>query len=206
MKKTILLQKIVIITLLAGLVIWAIYDHKKSVNHDFNEKESKQNSDGIVEIGEKFNKNEMEVGLNEGNIAPDFQLINLEGKEMKLSDLQGKKVILNFWATWCPPCKEEIPDMQKFYEEHGEGNEQVEILAVNLTYSERNKADVEKFAKNYQMTFPILLDTNEEISDLYQVFTIPTSYLIDSKGIIRKKIIGPMDEKILNELMTKHPI
>ena len=85
----------------------------------------------------KVNTAGTEIGLQEGNKAPDFQLKTLNGTDVKLSELQGKKVILNFWATWCPPCKAEIPHMQDFYE--SSNKTEVEILAVNLTTSEKNQ-------------------------------------------------------------------
>ena len=113
--------------------------------------------------------------------------------------MKGKRLILNFWATWCPPCKAEMPHMQKFYQEQKGNN--IEILAVNLTTGEKNPKDVAKFVKDYGLTFPILLDSSGEIGEAYQAFTIPTSYIIDSHGIIKKKIIGPMDKEMMTELI-----
>ena len=75
-----------------------------------------------------------DVGLEKGQTAPDFTLINLQGEEVTLSELQGKKVVLNFWATWCPPCKAEMPHMQNYYEQYA-AKDNVEIVGVNLTYS-----------------------------------------------------------------------
>lgn len=141
----------------------------------------------------------VEIGLEEGNIAPDFQLKNLEGADIKLSDLRGKKVILNFWATWCPPCKAEIPHMQDFYVSRDKSK--VEILAINLTTSEKKSGNVKEFVKERNVTFPVLLDQDGDIGTQYQAITIPTSYLIDSEGIIRKKIVGPMDKDMMNQLI-----
>lgn len=141
----------------------------------------------------------VEIGLQEGNKAPDFQLKTLDGADVKLSDLRGRKVILNFWATWCPPCKAEIPYMQNFYVTGDKSK--VEILAINLTTSEKNPGNVKEFVKERNVTFPVLLDQNGDIGARYQAITIPTSYLIDSKGIVRKKIIGPMDKDMMNHLI-----
>ncbi|WP_267902155.1 peroxiredoxin family protein [Lentibacillus cibarius] len=80
------------------------------------------------------------VGLQKGNIAPDFELTTLEGEQVSLSDYRGQRVVLNFWASWCPPCKAEVPDLQKFYE-----NKDVEILAVNLTKTETRRSDCNGF-------------------------------------------------------------
>ncbi|RFU69979.1 TlpA family protein disulfide reductase [Peribacillus saganii] len=132
-----------------------------------------------------------------GSVPPDFHLTTLEGKTVKLSDFKGKKVILNFWATWCPPCKAEIPHMQRFYEKNKDKD--VIILAVNLTSEENGQAAIEKFVKKYDLTFPILLDKEGQVGETYQTFTIPTSYIVDTQGVINKKIVGPMDE----EMMTK---
>jgi peroxiredoxin len=135
----------------------------------------------------------------EGNPAPDFTLSTLEGESVKLSDYKGKKVILNFWATWCPPCKAEMPHMQSFYE-HNKDNG-IEIVAVNLTNLDNGKDAVENFAKDNQLTFSIPLDEKGTIGMQYQAFTIPTSYIIDSTGVITKKIVGPMDESMMANLM-----
>ena len=139
------------------------------------------------------------TGIEEGNKAPDFQLQTVDGKEIKLSDLQGKKVIVNFWATWCPPCKAEMPHMQEFYLEN---SNDVEILAVNLTTSEKNANDVGRFVEDYGLSFPILLDSDGSIGRIYQAFTIPTSYVIDTKGFIQKRIVGPMDQEMMSELIA----
>lgn len=97
-----------------------------------------------------------EIGLLVGQQAPNIQLTTLDGKPFQLSDYRGKKVILNFWATWCPPCKAEMPDMQKFYEEHR--NEGIEIVAVNLTSAEKNQEDIQTFIEEYDIGFTIPLD------------------------------------------------
>ncbi|MFJ5622851.1 redoxin domain-containing protein [Peribacillus loiseleuriae] len=136
--------------------------------------------------------------VQEGKPASDFELATLAGETVKLSDYKGKKVILNFWATWCPPCKAEMPHMQSFYEEYnGKG---IEVLAVNLTKIDRGREAIETFAKDYGLTFQIPLDEDGFIGPQYQAFTIPTSYIIDSNGIITKKVIGPMDEDMMVNL------
>ncbi|MDQ0162188.1 peroxiredoxin family protein [Aeribacillus alveayuensis] len=136
--------------------------------------------------------------VEEGKPAPDFKLTTLEGRVVKLSDFKGKKVILNFWATWCPPCKAEMPHLENFYNKyHDKG---IEILAVNLTNMEKGEENIKSFVKDYGLTFPILLDVDGSVGLKYQAFTIPTSYIIDSKGVITKKIVGPMDENMMTSL------
>ncbi|MGE7917529.1 peroxiredoxin family protein [Viridibacillus sp. NPDC093762] len=137
-------------------------------------------------------------GLAIGEVAPDFELETLEGKKVKLSDFQGKKVILNFWASWCPPCKAEIPHMQKYYEKFAK-EDNFEIVAVNLTSQNETVKYVKKFVKTYEMTFPVLLDTKGEQMRTYEIYTIPTTYFLDTKGIIQKKVIGPVDQESMRE-------
>ncbi len=131
-------------------------------------------------------------GLRVGEKAPDFELKSLDGKTVKLSDYRGKKVILNFWATWCPPCKAEMPDIQKYY---NEADDNVEILAVNID----PQYDVKKFVRDANVTFPVLLDSKDEVNTLYRILTIPTTYFIDGEGIIRSKYLSVMTTDIIRE-------
>ncbi|MFT4412854.1 peroxiredoxin family protein [Fredinandcohnia humi] len=169
-----------------GLFIWAVSNQLASGN--------------TYTTGEDVQTVGMEVGISEGKIAPDFTLRTTTGENIQLSSLRGKMVILNFWATWCPPCKAEMPHMQDFYEE--QMDQKATVLAVNLTTAEKNSKDLPKFIKEYGLTFPILLDEAGDIGNMYQAFTIPTSYVIDSNGIIQKKIIGPMDKEMMYELVN----
>lgn len=142
-----------------------------------------------------------EVGIEQGNIPPDFELKTLDGEMVKLSDLKGKKVVLNFWATWCPPCKAEMPHMQNYYDNNKE-QENVEILAVNLTTGEnRGVKAVQEFIDAYGLTFPIPLDEQGIIGETYQAFQIPTTYMLNTDGTIAHKIVGPMDEAMMEQLI-----
>ncbi|MGR5978195.1 TlpA family protein disulfide reductase [Bacillus cereus] len=141
-------------------------------------------------------------GIEIGKSAPNFELTKLDETNVKLSDLKGKKVILNFWATWCGPCQQEMPDMEAFYKEH---KENVEILAINYTPSEKGGGveKVSNFVKEKGITFPILLDKNIDVTTAYKVITIPTSYFIDTKGVIQDKFIGPMTQKEMEKRVAK---
>ena len=138
--------------------------------------------------------------LAEGEAAPDFELTSLEGEAVRLSDYRGKKVILNFWATWCPPCKAEMPHMQKFYEANKDNG--IEVLAVNLTSIDKGEESVQAFVEEFGLTFPIPMDRDGELGPQYQAVTIPTTYIIDTEGIIQKKVVGPMDKAMMQKLTS----
>ena len=136
-------------------------------------------------------------GLKVGEKAPDFTLQTLEGETVKLSDYRGKKVFLNYWATWCPPCREEMPEMQRFHEAY---EDEVVILAVNGTGSEKSREDVKKFVAENDFTFPILMDKELEINQIYQILSIPTTYFIGTDGVIQEpRIVGPMTFEVMEE-------
>lgn len=146
----------------------------------------------IVQAMEKEEQPDNLPGLRIGVKAPDFELENLSGEKVKLSDYRGKKVILNFWATWCPPCKKEMPAMEKFYQKAGND---VEILAVNID----PQYNVQEFTDKLGITFPILLDKKDEVNSAYSVMTIPTTYFINEKGLITNKYLTSMTEDIMKE-------
>jgi peroxiredoxin len=139
--------------------------------------------------------------VEKGEIAPDFTLQTVNGKSYKLSDFRGKKVLLNFFATWCPPCKGEMPHMEEFYKENKDNG--VVVIAVDLTTGETDPNNIPKFIKNYGLTFPVLLDKQGDIGDIYQAFSIPTSYFINANGIIQDKMVGAMDKETMENLMSK---
>jgi len=150
----------------------------------------------IVQAMEKEEKPDNLPGLKIGVKAPDFELENLAGETVKLSDYQGKKVILNFWATWCPPCKEEMPAMEKFYQKAGDD---VEILAVNID----PQYDVKGFANKMGITFPILLDKNDKVNSTYSVMTIPTTYFINEEGLITNKYLTSMTVELMEQYIKE---
>ncbi|TQR17614.1 redoxin domain-containing protein [Psychrobacillus soli] len=153
------------------------------------------------QMGTDMAANPANEGIGHGDRAPNFTLTTLDGEEVTLSDYQGKKVVLNFWATWCPPCKAEMPHMQNYYEDMAE-QENVEILAVNLTSSDVGIEKVELFKEDYGLSFPIPLDEEGDVGKTYQAITIPTTYMIDTTGTIQNKIVGPMDEQMLTDYVS----
>lgn len=141
-------------------------------------------------------------GLGQFDTPPDFELTTLDGDSVRLSDLKGKKVMLNFWASWCGPCKAEMPHMQAYYEKHQADND-FEIIAVNLTTAERNGHEgIVSFVEDYGLTFPIPLDEDGAVGDNYSVISIPTTYMLGTDGRIAQKIIGPMDETMMADLIN----
>lgn len=130
-----------------------------------------------------------------GFLAPDFTLTSLEGTEITLSDLQGKAVLVNVWASWCSPCREEMPAMQRIYEEYEEKG--FTILAVNAA-SQDNRTNAEAFVEEFGLSFPILFDTDGDVYDRYQISALPSSFFILPDGSIQGVVFGgPMAEALL---------
>lgn len=143
---------------------------------------------------------ETNIGIKKGNQAPDFELSNLNEKPLKLSDFRGKKVILNFWATWCPPCRVEMPQMKKFYKDY---NKDVVLLAINLTETEKNQNDVRAFVEDSGLTFPVVMDIEGDVSNTYKIIAYPTSYIIDSQGIIQEVFQGAINYDMMKKAISK---
>ena len=140
-------------------------------------------------------------GIEQGEEAPDFELETIEGETIRLSDLRGSKVLLNFWASWCGPCRKEMPEMQQFHEEHGDD---IEILAVNLTNTENKETDVHKFLEENGFTFPVVLDRDMAVGETYMAVPLPTSYFIGTDGVVQlPKKVGPMTYEFMEEMLEK---
>jgi peroxiredoxin len=126
-----------------------------------------------------------------GEPAPNFILSTLQGNHVELSQLRGKGVLLNFWGTWCPPCREEMPSIEKAYQKYKDQG--LAVVAVNIGESE---VPVTSFKNQYKITFPIAMDRKKEITQLYAIDPIPTTYFIDKNGLVKKIVIGgPMSEQ-----------
>lgn len=121
-----------------------------------------------------------------GQPAPDFTLVDLQGKIWTLSDLKGQVVFINFWATWCPPCREEMPSMQRLYTMMPAGK--FKMLAV-LNNDSPDGARL--FAKKLNLTMPILIDQSNKAGAEYGLTGVPETYIVDKQGILREKFIGP---------------
>jgi len=137
--------------------------------------------------------------------APDFSLKDLNGKKVGLKQFRGKILFLNFWATWCGPCKEEMPSLEVLHQQFKEKS--FVLLTISVDYE--GEKPVQEFINKHRYTFPVLLDPKCETLDLFEVKGIPTTFLIDKKGKMIGKAIGPRDWKspevvsLLNLLIEK---
>lgn len=135
--------------------------------------------------------------------TPTMRLEDLKGGQHSLADYRGKVVLVNFWASWCGPCVTEIPSLRDLYAKMA--GEDFEILAVNV---KEGPFKVHKFSQMVAMPFPILLDPDEEAFENWGAYVLPTSFLIDSEGQIRRKVVGPLDwatEEVVGEIRAMLP-
>ncbi|PJF39970.1 MAG: hypothetical protein D6737_13050, partial [Chloroflexi bacterium] len=126
-------------------------------------------------------------GFEVGNLAPNFETVLADGTPISLHDLRGQVVALNFWATWCGPCRIEMPEFQKIFEKHGDDG--FTILAVD---NQESVEDVVGFAEELGLTFPLAMDERGDIQDQYGIFSYPSTYIIDRDGVIIQKHFGPL--------------
>ncbi len=149
----------------------------------------------------------LELGLLEdrsvkiGQPAPDFALLDLSGNVVRLSDFLGKTVVLNFWASWCPPCRAEMPDFLEVYEQRLPQDDFV-ILAVDKLV-EDTKGAVDDFVQEFGLTFPIAFDASNDVLERYGVRGLPATFFIDADGIMRAINLGPVFGDLLPEAVAK---
>ncbi|MFR9070092.1 MAG: TlpA family protein disulfide reductase [Paraclostridium sp.] len=168
---------------------FGVYKHLNDSNN------SNSNSQSI----DKENKNEKIMSI-------DFTLYDQNGKEHKLSDYKGKTVFLNFWATWCPPCKEEMPYIEQLYKEYNKNNKDVVILGVASPNLDRegSKEDIIEFLQQEKYTFPVVMDNNGELAYQYGISAYPTTFIIDKEGYITQYVPGAMDKQTMKYLIENH--
>lgn len=133
-----------------------------------------------------------------GSKAPDFGVVDMAGEGVSLDDYEGRVVLVNVWATWCAPCKQEMPSMQRLYEELAGTDFEILAVSVDARLGERDAAgrpggDLEAFAREYGLTFPILHDPEGRIQRTYQTTGVPESFVVGRDGIIWKKVAGPTE-------------
>jgi cytochrome c biogenesis protein CcmG/thiol:disulfide interchange protein DsbE len=146
------------------------------------------------------------AGINQGvalesdsPAAPDFTLEDLKGNEISLNDYKGKVLFLNFWATWCGPCRREIPDFIEAYDEYGDDG--LEILGVSVDQGSQKK--IVQFVEAYKINYPVVMYTNQLVRDYQPGNYIPSTIIIDREGKIRHKQIGLMSKDLVVDLFLR---
>lgn len=135
-----------------------------------------------------------------GHPAPEFTLKNVEGQTVSLSDFRGQPVIINFWATWCGPCRVEMPHLQAAYEAHQPNG--LVVLGVNLTERDSPQA-VPDFLAEFGLTFPVVLDESGQVAEMYRVFGQPASVFVTEDGVIHQVFQGPVNEQFINDRVAE---
>ena len=133
-----------------------------------------------------------------GQTAPDFELTTLDGKTVRLSEFRGKGVLINFWASWCKPCRDEMPAIQRVYERHRDKG--LEVLGVNIA---ETGVTVDGFVRHLDLTFPILLDQNREVTQMYGIGPIPSSIFVSPEGKVVRKVSGQMQEGQIESMVLE---
>ena len=139
------------------------------------------------------------VSFSNSAKAPNFNLKDQYGVVHSLENYKGKVMFLNFWATWCPPCKKEMPDVESIYKEYGENKKDVIILGVN---SEKEN-EVKKFLKDKGYTFPTVIDENSEVMRKYFIQAFPTSFVIDKEGNIYGYVMGGLTKEQIKQVIEE---
>ncbi|MEK3889652.1 TlpA family protein disulfide reductase [Bacillus sp. FSL K6-3431] len=192
------MKKAIFVMIVVGMLGWAVYEFVFTTDDNKVQEDNKVISQSkIRDINEEETESNV-IGIGKGEMAPDFELTTLEGEIVKLSDFKGQRIMLNFWATWCPPCRAEMPDMQKFQEK-----KDVKILAVNLLETESNPDKVQKFIDDFNLTLTVPLDEESVVSDQYQIMAYPTSFMIDSKGRIQFIALGALNYNLMVQEFEK---
>ncbi|MBO0994377.1 TlpA family protein disulfide reductase [Bacillus sp. SD088] len=190
------MKNAVLVVIVIGLLGWITYDLIAASNENTAGEYGSAASEQIYNSGEISDYSNS--GIRKGELAPDFELTTLDGEAVKLSDYKGKRVMLNFWATWCPPCRAEMPDMQKFQD-----NKDVQVLAVNLSETESSLDNIPKFVDELNLSLTIPLDKESAVSKEYRVVAYPTTYMIDSDGRIQFIAMGAMNYDFMVEQLEK---
>ena len=180
-------RRIVLPLLVIGAIVAAIWWLESRGGDDVSPTGERY---GPVELPTALQTTGLEIGVQEGNLAPDFLLGTLDGSEVRLSALRGQPVVLNFWATWCAPCRQEIPQFVAAYERFR--NESLLVLAVNM---QEGKSIARGYAEDFGMKFPIPIDVDGEVGDEYRLLGLPMTYFIDRGGVVRSVFTGPLQER-----------
>lgn len=188
MKKVIL--ALVLIVVLAG-AFYEVKHFNTSTSNNQNVSQQRTSTSNSGTSSPQINSNAF------NSKAIDFKLKDLNGKDVSLSNLKGKRVFLNFWASWCPPCRGEMPDIEKLYEETKDSD--LVIIAINLG---EDKDTARSFINKNNYKFNVLLDSDEDVAQKYSITSIPTSFFIDKNGTIVAKKIGAMSYEEMKDYVN----
>lgn len=184
--------------LFIGIIIFVLIVGAFYMNRD-NEKQEDSSPPANTTNTETPTTETKNEALQEGAQAIDFELETRSGDTLRLYDNGGKPTLINFWASWCPPCKEEMPHIQKAYEAYGD---KVNFFMVDLTFND-NLEKMNEYIEENGFTFPVLLDKTGDVMMDYEVMVIPTTYFVNADNIITHKVMGPMTTEHIQSIMDE---
>ena len=151
----------------------------------------------VFTVYSSLTKDKVEV-LQEGDTAPDFELVDMNGQTHRLSEYKGQGVFLNFWGTWCKPCEREFPIIDRYYQEYQDDG--IQVLAVNIAESD---FAVQQYIERKSLTFPVAIDKQKSVMTAYNINPLPTTFLINPEGKIMKIITGEMTDSMIRNYMNE---
>jgi thiol-disulfide isomerase/thioredoxin len=146
---------------------------------------------GVRDLAPELLPSGLDAGTDAGQVAPDFELELLEGGDARLTEFRGHPVVLNFWATWCQPCRQEMPQLVEAYDT----NKDAGLIVVGLNMQEGRDL-IKPFADERGIDYPILIDRDGDVGDEYRLLGLPTTYFIDANGVIVSVFRGPLEDKV----------
>jgi peroxiredoxin len=192
------LRSLVLPLLLVATIVGALY----YIEQRRGESNRAADGTGIVALPADKNTTGRSPSTEIGRAAPDFLLATPDGGTLRLSDLQGKPLLVNFWASWCTPCRQEMPEIVRAYDARSSSG--LVVVGVDL---QENAAQVRAFAQEFGMTFPLVIDRNGGVGDAWHiggpVQGIPSSYFIDESGVVQARVYGPLTAQTLADNLAK---
>lgn len=176
------LYPLAVIAVIAGVIWWLEYRGGDGFSND---------EYGPRDLPAALASDSLSVKAEPGSLAPDFLLESVDGDETRLTDFRGHPVVLNFWATWCRPCRLEMPLLVDASQRYA--NDGLVVIGLNL---QEGKSLIEPFAEDYGIEFPLLMDRDGEVGDRYRLLGLPTTFFIDADGVIQSVFTGPLEEEV----------
>ncbi|WP_096434771.1 TlpA disulfide reductase family protein [Alteribacter populi] len=204
------LSSVLILIAALGVAVFVVQDHRSdsSANDPLDTYLEKEGIERVNE-GEEPNLDAIhqyeetdEVGVRPGTMLKDLVLpVWKDESEMSISDFQGDFLILNMWATWCPPCRDEMPDLVQFHEDYQE--EGVQVAGINMTTQERSEEEIGRFIEEFDIPFPTMMDPDGEVAVNYQVIAMPTTFILDPDGRVVVRRQGYINYEMLEEYVEE---